>query len=346
MSKVDENDLEGYTFESNQYTPEQLTAMISEAGFTPEVVSDIREAAPVEPPAPEKPAEQVPVPDGEKPQGETPVVPETTEKPGEKQEANPVTEQPPNRSKGFHHWKDRARTKEAENATLRAELAERDRKLAELSKKDPPKLEDFNTVEEWADKRDEFKREQESVKAAPTPEQLQAQATKDRWEAIQAEGRDEFTDFDEVIATANPADVTPAMGHVLALSDDAHKLTYVLSKNQEECKRIAALTKPVATDTPQQQQAKVLLATREMDRLNERYFSNLEVKTPTDGSSTTVTPPAKPPAVPAAARPPVKPTVMTPTNGRGVSTPNYKDEAYLASLDNTKFQKLVDQGLI
>lgn len=133
----------------------------------------------------------------------------------------------------------------AENEYLRQQLEQRQTPQQEKPS-GPPKLEQFETAEDYIDALADYKLEQRMAK-------LQEQSEQHRQESAESEyvgavrdkllqTAEKYDDFHEVVDSI-PADyVTPAMFDAIAESDVSGEISYYLGNNHSEAAKIAKMT--------------------------------------------------------------------------------------------------------
>ncbi len=134
---------------------------------------------------------------------------------------------------------------EAENKVLRAQLQPKQ----EVAKQaDAPRVDDFETYEDYLDARADYIAERKfESKIAEHAQRVQAQSTQayqakinETWGEKVTAARDKYSDFDEVIESAEQP-ITPVIAHALKVSAIGGDIGYYLAKNPSEMDRLAKL---------------------------------------------------------------------------------------------------------
>lgn len=320
-------------------TPEQVRAAMEAHGYSPEPESPggaAVEGAPKQPP--ESPEAAEPAEEGKS--AAAPGAAEEIQEPEEPEE--PGTGKPKGKG-GFQKRIDKL-TREKREAEAKADRLERDlaektaakpaepaepgKPAAEPEVKPPeakpkPKLEDFETYEDFVEAltdwksdqkldalRSELKAEKEAQAAAAARQPLI-----DAWAEKLDAARERHPDYDEVTGTAEAEklELTPAMHQAIFESELGPDICYQLGKNPEEFRRIAGLA-PVAS-------------IREIGRIEaaiEAESGNRPEKKPakTPDTKSPETKPAKPAALPAPITP-VKGAAAAEKDPRTMTTEEY-----------------------
>lgn len=134
---------------------------------------------------------------------------------------------------------------EAENKVLRAQLQP---KQEPAKQADAPRVDDFDTYEDYLDARAEYIAEKKfESKIAEHAQRVKAQSTQaqqakinESWGEKVSAARDKYSDFDEVIESAEQP-ITPVIAHALKVSAIGGDIGYYLAKNPSEMERLAKL---------------------------------------------------------------------------------------------------------
>ena len=147
-----------------------------------------------------------------------------------------------------------------EKYQLRAELEQLRKQVAEVSQprqptqaQGAPKLEQFQSFDEYVAAVSEWKAEQKFSELTTAQQRAyqeaqqrqQAAATTQAWESRLNEARKGTPDYDEIIESAD-VQVTQAMGRAILDSEQGPMVALYLARNPEEADRIAALNSDAA----------------------------------------------------------------------------------------------------
>lgn len=180
-----------------------------------------------------------------------------------------------------------------------------------------PKLDDFDSIEEWAEARENRLRREiafnESKKEKThklTRQQQAQQEALNRFGARMMEFKKTKTDYDQVMkrAQAEGLPSNPAMEQHIFESELGPQLTYYLATHPDECKEIAAL--PFGPTIAR------------LGRLEERLAAGTADRAP---SRSTPTPPTRQPEQPDAPIDPVKPKATAAKSVEQMSHAEYKE---------------------
>jgi hypothetical protein len=136
-----------------------------------------------------------------------------------------------------------ART-EAENAYLRQQLEARQQ--PQPAENEVPRLEDYQTAEEYLDALADYKMEQKLAKFQElTKEQQQEQAEVERIGSVRDKlmaASDKYDDFQDVVDSIPDDYITVPMFEAIGESDLAGEISYYLGNNHAEAAKIAKMT--------------------------------------------------------------------------------------------------------
>jgi len=136
---------------------------------------------------------------------------------------------------------------EAENEFYRRQEEARQSQHQTQSKPSgPPKLEDFETAEDYIDALTDYKIEQrEAQRQQKMQQERESQSESEFLGTVREKllvGAEKHDDFQEVVDSIPDEYVTPAMFHAIAESDSASEISYFLGNNHAEAARIARLS--------------------------------------------------------------------------------------------------------
>ena len=109
----------------------------------------------------------------------------------------------------------------------------------------PPKIEDFQTLDAFLEARDEYREKAKAAKSGQgnQPDERYMQAVQAARDDLMSVGSEKYEDFEEVV-TGDNVKITPAMRDAVFALDDQEvqaEVTYFLGKNPKEAARIAKL---------------------------------------------------------------------------------------------------------
>ena len=164
---------------------------------------------------------------------------------------------------------------------------------------DAPKVENFSTIEDFANAVRKHAKEQ-AIKEYETTQQAKASQTVQqqlatRWETASSEADAKYEDFDEVVGELKP---TTPWAMAIMQADNGADIAYHLGQNMKEAERIASLD-PVAQ-------------IREIGRLEAKLLA---------------TPPT--PKTPSQAPKPIKPVGGASTTAKSLDDPNMSDAEWI-----------------
>lgn len=109
----------------------------------------------------------------------------------------------------------------------------------------PPKLEDFETTEEWLDARSDWKYDQriiaEAQKAKAEAEKQDIDRLQKKYEAQKAKMADKYADYDDLMDSLKDLDIPPYLSQAVMESDIGGELSYYLGKNPLELEKLLDL---------------------------------------------------------------------------------------------------------
>lgn len=168
--------------------------------------------------------------------------------PGVTSESPPAPDEtPPGAPEQRKPKRDRIQELIAEREFLREQLAKTTPAKAEPPKPEvPPKLEDFDTVEAWQQKYDEYSeaRIERAIdnRLKKRSEEEQARALTEQFEARQQTFAEATPDYYEQVSDPSLQQfVTPIISEAIVTSEDGAKLSYYLATHRDELRDIARL---------------------------------------------------------------------------------------------------------
>ena len=138
-------------------------------------------------------------------------------------------------------YKERERKRQIR--ALEKKTAELEAKLQRQSLGGPPKIEDFETIDEYVDAKLEYREKTKSL-GEPAPENDQVAEFTYKRDELVSNGTEKHADFVDVVLSGN-IPITPVMGEALFEIDDPDlqvDTAYYLGKNPKEAIRIANLS--------------------------------------------------------------------------------------------------------
>lgn len=109
-----------------------------------------------------------------------------------------------------------------------------------------PKLEDFETTEEWLDARTDWKYDQkvkaEAQKAEAQQQEKENARLRAKYDSQQAKMSDKYDDYDDLMDNMKDYDIPPYISTAVMESDIGGELSYFLGKNPDELEKILGLS--------------------------------------------------------------------------------------------------------
>lgn len=221
-----------------------------------------RSAAPAEerPGEPTSEAPAAPPEEKREREAQTAAESETAEQAQEPEDEDDEPDQPgdaaPRKRGGFQRRIEKLQSKVRDLETQLAErsAAPRSEKSAEgepakpaepASGKPKPKLEDFDSLEQFTDALTDWKLSERDAQARAAEAQAKVQAEQKKlgesWSKRADEARKQHADYDAALESASDVKVPPAMQRVLLEMEHGPELAYTLAKDKAELRRIVAL---------------------------------------------------------------------------------------------------------
>jgi hypothetical protein len=147
---------------------------------------------------------------------------------------------------------------EAREAQERADRLEQELARVKGAEAKPPRLEDFDSHDEYLAELSAYKAEQrmttrqvqdlereaeESKRQTEALNQRQMEEARQNWAAQAEDARSRYADFDAVV-TAPDVPITPQMAHLIGLSDNGADVAYHLGMNKDLTRDLAHLSGP------------------------------------------------------------------------------------------------------
>jgi len=129
-----------------------------------------------------------------------------------------------------------------QNAQLARAVEEQSKAVSSSQKKDVmPKIEDFDSMDEYLDARDDFR---DSKREAKKETKTESTPASDSFDEMVLHGADKYEDFEDIITTSD-SKISPTMADSVLEIDDPDiqaDVAYFLSTNPKESARIAKLS--------------------------------------------------------------------------------------------------------